>query len=731
VSPPPDAEGAVLPAKEAAPTMTTLIESPPRCSIAGGYTGADIVAAANDLTARGLGDALPLHNPTDDEARCSCGGDTDQEGVWHPCPTPGKHPRITGWKAPGYRTKPHEPAAWKRQWPRMNLGLLPAAGLLVMDVDNADTWRSLCAGHDMPKTLTVRTPGRADPDAGHKYFYVPAELTKRKRAFSAAGLDGIDLRYRANGQVVVPPSIHYTGGRYEWVDPAAPIAVMPSGLLDRLRTDIPSTTMAGAAGVDIDSLPAYLLEKLQDPLLTDDGERDRSREIYRICGVCARSDYPLETARALVAADPVLASKTEGRGDDYVRDAYEKVLREVQQERREQRSQRDILDLLPSPERPVSEAASAPTAAPSGSLSAPLTFTPIADLIRQVEARGPRRWLVRRVWPAGAYGVLAAEPKAGKTWKAYDLAVAVASGTPWLGHVPIDTVGPVVIFAGEGGDGNVVRRLRGIAKSRGVCLEALPIEVCARAPHLNNDAHIAALQARVLQLKPVLVILDPLYLSAAGAKGSDLYGMGELLERAQLVCEPHGAALLVVHHHNRNREVNGSRRMSGAGPQEWGRVLISARVIVRRRTPQDGTESVTELDIEGGEVPDTRLVVHRTIRAVDPDDLDSSIEYEITEVEDVDPYGEDDGQDSGDERLDGLSRATQRVFGVLNGEEYPATVVQIAGKVTEKHRLHKPMTRATAQKALGELERKKLASHLDPEVGGRAALWYRIEADDE
>jgi Bifunctional DNA primase/polymerase, N-terminal len=180
VSPPPDAEGAVLPAKEAAPTVTTLIDSPSRCSIAGDCTGADIVAAADGLMARDLGEVLPLHHPTDEEARCSCGGDTDEQGVWHPCPTPGKHPRIAGWAAPGYRTKPHEPAAWVKHWPDMNLGLRPAPGLLVVDVDNADTWRSLCADREMPETRRVRTPGRSDPDAGHSYFSVPAELTTRK-----------------------------------------------------------------------------------------------------------------------------------------------------------------------------------------------------------------------------------------------------------------------------------------------------------------------------------------------------------------------------------------------------------------------------------------------------------------------------------------------------------------------------------------------------------------------
>ena len=33
-------------------------------------------------------------------------------------------------------------------------------------------------------------------------------------------------------------------------------------------------------------------------------------------------------------------------------------------------------------------------------------------------------WLIRGLWPADAYGIIAAESKAGKTWLALDLAVS-------------------------------------------------------------------------------------------------------------------------------------------------------------------------------------------------------------------------------------------------------------------------------------------------------------------
>jgi putative DNA primase/helicase len=80
-------------------------------------------------------------------------------------------------------------------------------------------------------------------------------------------------------------------------------------------------------------------------------------------------------------------------------------------------------------------------------------FLTVRELAEKVAAAGPRRWLVRGIFPGGDYGIHAAEMKAQKTWNGVDLAVSVASETPWLGHVPVDDPGPVLIFVGEGGEG--------------------------------------------------------------------------------------------------------------------------------------------------------------------------------------------------------------------------------------------------------------------------------------
>jgi hypothetical protein len=54
----------------------------------------------------------------------------------------------------------------------------------------------------------------------------------------------------------------------------------------------------------------------------------------------------------------------------------------------------------------------------------------------------------------------------------------------------------------------------------------LPIRLCERVPHLAQRAHLEEVRLEVKAHPPRLIIVDPLYLAARGAKGSDLYDMG-------------------------------------------------------------------------------------------------------------------------------------------------------------------------------------------------------------
>jgi AAA domain len=301
----------------------------------------------------------------------------------------------------------------------------------------------------------------------------------------------------------------------------------------------------------------------------------------------------------------------------------------------------------------------------------------LADICAEVDAAGPRRWLVRGIWPSGAYGVHAAEMKAQKTWNALDLAVSVASGTAWLNTLPVDDRGAVVVFAGEGGKGSIVRRIRAICTSRTLHAEDLPIHICVRAPHLADNEHLALMASHLDAVKPTLVILDPLYLALGGADGRDLYAMGRLLEAPQHICEKAGAALFVVTHFNR-REGNGPSRFTGAGPAEWGRVLIGSTVVRRSTDPTTlATTVISDLSIVGGEIPDQEIRIKRTIAADDHNDIDSPLNY-IVERVDADDAARDQTGDWKPTVLMG------RVITFLEQQNEPVTRNAVVKAVTGK-----------------------------------------------
>ena len=348
-------------------------------------------------------------------------------------------------------------------------------------------------------------------------------------------------------------------------------------------------------------------------------------------------------------------------------------------------------------------------------------FLTLAELRARVRERGPRTWLLRGIWPSGAYGSHAAEMKTQKSWNAVDAAVSVSSGTEWLGHVPVDDPGPVLIFWGEGDDAGLVRRIDAVCESRGLDPDELPITVCCRVPHLGSEDHLAKLERQVDELRPRLTILDPLYLAARGAKSSDIYAMGEYLELVQRICTAAGSALLLVTHFNR-RDGSGPLRISGAGPAEWGRVLILGTVKSRRTdTETKATTVITSLDIVGGDIPDQALRVTRTIQADDPDDLDSPLRYEVeTEEGDVAADGE---------RKDDMPPARRKLLEALLAANSPREVSELVDWVADKY--GHGLRRETASRELNALRRDGLADEIDDGKGGWTASGGAYTGEDQ
>lgn len=260
--------------------------------------------------------------------------------------------------------------------------------------------------------------------------------------------------------------------------------------------------------------------------------------------------------------------------------------------------------------------------------SLPFGARPVGDIGHDVDAAPPAAWLWRGVWPSDAYGVLAAPPKVGKTWIVLDAAVSVAAGTPWLGVWPCERPGPVLALLGEGGARKMTRRGRAVAAAYGQAWDDLPITLAPRAPRLLDAGHVAALRELVDAVRPQLVLLDPLYLAMAGADHRSLYAMGEALGALQEVAQAADAALLVAHHTNRDRAATGAARMSGAGPQEWGRVLVTVDKATERVDDTGASDARLTFTVEGDEIQSAARSFRRTIHATG-EGLDAPLTYAV------------------------------------------------------------------------------------------------------
>ncbi len=101
------------------------------------------------------------------------------------------------------------------------------SGFVVVDLDGrvgVEAWRERIRDHPPPRTLVSRTgSGRGL----HLYF---RDADGHARSTTAKLGPGIDTKAQG-GMVLVPPSVHPSGGRYQWLNWPAPIADAPDWLL--------------------------------------------------------------------------------------------------------------------------------------------------------------------------------------------------------------------------------------------------------------------------------------------------------------------------------------------------------------------------------------------------------------------------------------------------------------------------------------------------------------------
>lgn len=159
-----------------------------------------------------------------------------------------------------------------------------------------------------------------------------------------------------------------------------------------------------------------------------------------------------------------------------------------------------------------------------------------------------QRFLVSDLWAHEAVGIIGGEPKCCKSFLALSLAVAVASGTPCLGHFAVQAPGPVLLYPAEDSLSTVRSRIEGICAAQAVDFAALPLYVIT-ALRLQLDVQQDRTQLRetIERYKPKLLILDPfvrLHSIDENASGE----VAPLLQHLRYLQRTYQLAVALVHH---------------------------------------------------------------------------------------------------------------------------------------------------------------------------------------
>lgn len=354
----------------------------------------------------------------------------------------------------------------------------------------------------------------------------------------------------------------------------------PARLWQKLKTLLPAAELQVATNVDIErrDLPrrAKILLRTRPENVV---EGERSARMWELECLLAESGLTEEEIFALVW--PTAWNKWAG-----VRTGQDRLRREIR--KAVARVRRAAALKSTQPERSEEELGSTKaTDEPAGGEeddTVPLPFVGYSSFLA-MRMEEPR-WLVKDMWTAGSHGIIGGEPKTSKTTLALALALAVASGKPFLDKFPVGVQGPVLFVQEENAPWVMQDRLRKLAALSGLVSKRdvevrtarradlarkgkivveleLPSDVPLRM--LNNwgfdlslEEHRDALEAEVDRLRPAMVVLDPLYLILGDVDTDKAGSLRPYLKWLMALRYEYGTAVVLVHHMRKKNTAAGA-----------------------------------------------------------------------------------------------------------------------------------------------------------------------------
>lgn len=376
----------------------------------------------------------------------------------------------------------------------------------------------------------------------HLYFTYPNNVSK---VGNRVGIfEGADLR-ADGGFIVLPPTIHPNGNRYEWVKRGIP-GVFPKALLD------------------IEAKPTASNEGWITEALHGVSEGGRNDTCARLAGYFFKKGMNADVVETLLLEwneknDPPLpvkevrtTLKSIERSHSGAETQFTSV--EFENDQTEEEQKESTFDVMK-----------------------------MCDYVKGYGGDGVS-WLVQDWLPDKSITFLISPPESYKTWILLDLAVSVATGNPFLGSFAVNQTGPTMIIQQEDSHSGLTDRLALIVEQKlkmTADLEGdewqvpsmpdIPIYVHpSRMLRFDNKKVIEELEKQIEILKPKVILIDPLYSTTASTDNymSDLANQMMVLKTWR---DKYGCSFVIAHHSKKNLDPDSTAR-----EDSWGSQFLNA-----------------------------------------------------------------------------------------------------------------------------------------------------------
>lgn len=507
-----------------------------------------------------------------------------------------KRPYMANWlQYERQRATRAQVEGWFSSLSNAGVGLVTGriSGVVVLDVE-----------HDCPipiEDILRKYPTEMVSKSGgggrHLFYNYPqgvGRISNRVRIF-----EGADLR-ADGGFIVLPPTLHASGGRYEWLK-RGPMGAFPRELLDMESrpkaqegdgwiTEALRGVSEGGRNDACARLAGYFFRKgmaadIVESLLLDWNERNDP-------------PMPAREVRATVAS--IGRSHATG-GTQFTQVQFT-----------------DDRDHVATPLRQGVVGTS------GGTQEAPGLFDVVrmADYVKDYGGEGVS-WAVEDWLPDASITFLVSPPESYKTWLLLDLAVSVSANVPFLGRYRVNSPGPTLIIQQEDSHAGLTDRLALIveqklgmeAKMEGPSWQVpsmpdLPIYVHpSRMLRFDNPRVLEGLEAQIAEIRPRVVLIDPLYSTTAQVDNymADLANQMMVLKAWR---DRYGCSFLIAHHSKKNVDPDSTAREDSWGSQFLNAFLEAGwqirrnprlaqnEVVVRRHSKVMGNQAPVSLTFD-------------------------------------------------------------------------------------------------------------------------------------